>query len=204
LGPELLKPLAGLSDVAAVVDLPGADGVWAGLALGKQGFRPIPLYNALPHDDAFVDLRPISEALVDVSERVAQLPHDAPPAFLLDASRLTLRVPGDGVERLFDNRSVVRATDLPSAARLLDGGIRRVLLVQASARRHQLDLEPILLAWRSAGLEVWRLVESSSQPAAPYPFRRLAWYDRLAEWLQRPGPRRRSDGVYGEFWVQGG
>jgi hypothetical protein len=53
--------------------------------------------------------------------------------------------------------------------------------------------------WQRGGLELWRLVDGTSIPAAPYLFRRLAWYDRLAEWL-RPRPQRRSDGAYGDFW----
>lgn len=203
-GVELLAPLGALADVAVVVDLPQADGVWAGVALGTHGFRPIPLYNALPHVGAFVDLQPISRALVDASERVAQLPRDAPPAFLLDALRLTVRLHHAGSEHLYDNRSVVRATDFPSVLRLQERGIRRILLIQRHETRHQLDLEPILLGWQRGGLSLWRLVEGSSLAAAPYVFRRLAWYDRLAEWLQRPTLSRRSDGTYGQFWVQGG
>jgi hypothetical protein len=33
---------------AIVVDLPGGDGVWAGIDLARRGYRPVPLYNALP------------------------------------------------------------------------------------------------------------------------------------------------------------
>src|SRR5262245_6521195 len=35
-------------NVALVLDLPGAEGVRAGLALASQGYRPVPLYNAVP------------------------------------------------------------------------------------------------------------------------------------------------------------
>src|SRR5678815_782031 len=52
-------------DVALVVDLPGADGVGAGLALAGLGFQPVPLYNALPgprdrepHEHVAVDQQP--------------------------------------------------------------------------------------------------------------------------------------------------
>src|SRR5580765_130756 len=34
--------------VAIVLDLPGAEGVIIGLALAVRGYRPVPLYNALP------------------------------------------------------------------------------------------------------------------------------------------------------------
>ncbi len=198
---ELLRPLGALTDVAAVVDLPQADGVWTGVALGAHGLRPIPLYNALPHEDGFVDLYPIREALVDACGRVATLSPGAPPAFLLDTLRLTERRL-TGAKQPYDNRSIVRATDFPSAASLLSHGLRRILLIQGTTKRHQLDLEPILLAWQSGGLELWRLVATNSQPAAPYQFSRLPWYDRLSEWLSRPSPRPRSDGAYGKLWIQ--
>src|SRR5215471_9521139 len=34
--------------VGIVLDLPGVDGVVTGLALAGRGYRPVPLYNALP------------------------------------------------------------------------------------------------------------------------------------------------------------
>src|SRR5215471_6573223 len=34
--------------VAIVLDLPAAEGVLGGLALAGRGYRPVPLYNALP------------------------------------------------------------------------------------------------------------------------------------------------------------
>src|SRR5258708_31140152 len=36
------------AEVALVLDLPGAEGVLAGIALAAQGYRPVPLYNAVP------------------------------------------------------------------------------------------------------------------------------------------------------------
>lgn len=43
-------------DFAVAVDLPGSDGVLLGVALAHVGYRAVPLYNALPHARAFVDL----------------------------------------------------------------------------------------------------------------------------------------------------
>ena len=34
--------------VAVVLDLPGAEGVRVGLELAARGYRPVPLYNAVP------------------------------------------------------------------------------------------------------------------------------------------------------------
>src|SRR5436190_11211390 len=36
------------NNAALVLDLPGAEGVWAGMAAASQGYRPVPLYNAVP------------------------------------------------------------------------------------------------------------------------------------------------------------
>ncbi len=35
---------------ALVLDLPGEEGVWLGVALAGRGYRPMPLYNAWVHD----------------------------------------------------------------------------------------------------------------------------------------------------------
>src|SRR5258707_1244402 len=82
-----------------VIDLPGSEGVLMGVALAARGYRPVPLYNAVPlpfgslldpltgPKVAAVDVMPILSALRKGSEQLAQLhlPFDAPPAFLLDA-----------------------------------------------------------------------------------------------------------------------
>src|SRR5262249_9429105 len=88
--------------VAIVLDLPGAEGVLIGLSLAGRGYRPVPLYNALPlpfgetllspatiSRVAAVDVLPIISALRMGTKLLAQLtlPPDAPPAFLLDANR---------------------------------------------------------------------------------------------------------------------
>lgn len=68
-------PAAG--DTAVVVDLPGEAGVWAGLALAGLGYRPIPLYNAVPGPDA----RPPAAFLVP-PEPLPGLPAASPAAVL--------------------------------------------------------------------------------------------------------------------------
>jgi len=35
-------------NAALVLDMPGSEGVLAGVALASRGYRPVPLYNALP------------------------------------------------------------------------------------------------------------------------------------------------------------
>jgi len=57
---EIVPDLNWLPDagdkVALVVDLPGAEGVAAGLAFAGRGYRPVPLYNALPDPHALPPL----------------------------------------------------------------------------------------------------------------------------------------------------
>ncbi len=143
------------SGVVIVLDLPGADGVAAGLALAALGYRPVPLYNAIPapvappfqpaastgntgtvaataslaEGLAAVDLQPVMTALqlgaVELRQRT--LAPNAPPAFLLDWNRHRGRV--TLTEGKFDNRSVSFTTDFPSGNFLLAHGFRRVLLV---------------------------------------------------------------------------
>src|SRR5260370_21089650 len=114
---EVSWPPAEIEKVAVVVELPGAQGVLVGVALAAQGYRPIPLQNAVPlpfgqrlvdpltgRAVAAVDVLPILSALRKGAEQLAQLnlPSDAPPAFLLDANRR-----GDGRKIQpdeFDNR----------------------------------------------------------------------------------------------------
>jgi hypothetical protein len=124
---DFVQPGAG---GAIVVDLPAEASVLAGLVLAGKGFRPVPLYNALPGPANVIDLTGILSALVMGAEHLEklQLPGDAPPAFLLDARRR-----GEGADLLpgrFDNRSVSLPTDFPSANLLLSRGIRRALLIQ--------------------------------------------------------------------------
>lgn len=147
------------SNLAVVVDLPGAACVAVGLALARVGYRPVPLFNACPAPafaDAAVNVRPILRALLAATPtlRDLSLPADAPPAFLLDARRRFNEVelrPG-----VFDNRSVSLPTDFPSANRLIESGIRRVSLMLPHDRGVQSDLAHTLHRWQEAGLPIHR------------------------------------------------
>lgn len=141
---------------AIVVDLPGAAGVNVAIALARLGYRPIPLYNAVPRAmGALCDLMPVVAALARVTPELEQLdlPINAPPAFLLDANR---RV-GTGVTPtpgMYDNRSVSLPTDFPSANLLLSRGIRTTLLVQQSDLLPHADLSHTLVRWQQAGIAI--------------------------------------------------
>src|SRR4051812_19923908 len=129
-------------NAAFVLDLPGAEGVLNGIALARLGYRPVPLYNAIPLPYGYrlldptlggvsvaaVDVLPILSALRAGAEQLARLnlPDDAPPAFLLDANRHgTRKMMSDE----FDNRSVSFTTDFPSATFLTAKGIQQIILV---------------------------------------------------------------------------
>lgn len=184
-------------DAAIVIDLPGARAVQLGAALVERGVRPIPLYNALPAQVAIVDVWPILGALIHHAEDVRAAPIAAPPAFLLDADR-----EGDGRgalrDALFDNRAVCRESDFPSADRLREAGVRRVLLITEFVRS---DLLSIVLGWQAAGMALWWQRPGTAAARvtlrAPWLGRRL-WTGLVR--LARPSPR--IDGAYGRMIVQ--
>jgi hypothetical protein len=207
-GPELdglLEPpwLAGADRSAAfVVDLPGAECVRFGVALARRGWRPVPLFNALPGppgatmpgEAALVDVASIVRALRRATSVVGglALAADAPPAFLLDADRRhgahAPALPGR-----FDNRSISLPTDFPSGVFLRAQGIRSVVLVQPDGRAPQTDLAHTLVAWQAADLPI--LAAAAGAAERPGPIRvappsnaRVLWYRLLATLGLRKNP----------------
>jgi hypothetical protein len=96
--PQDVSGVSKSEKVALVLDLPGEEGVWVGLALVGRGYRPVPLYNALPlpfgvasidpvsqRSVAVVNVLPILSALRQGAEQLANtdIACDAPPAFYL-------------------------------------------------------------------------------------------------------------------------
>lgn len=178
--------------VALVLDLPGAAGVLAGLALAKNGYRPVPLYNAvpLPSNEPLVDTEtgravaavnvfPVMISLRSGATELAglRLPNDAPPVFLLDADRSA-----DGRTmhpEEFDNRSISFTTDFPSAHFLSAHGVRRAILVQPDRIAPRPDLAHTFRRWQEAGvrLESKSLNSSGSPIALDVP--RPSWYSAM-------------------------
>jgi hypothetical protein len=184
---------------AVVVDLPGAKSVRAGLGLAQIGFRPVPLFNALPgNSESLVDLLPIQRALcAGATALLAQVIHaGAPPAFLLDSRRRAARhVIAAGS---FDNRSLVFSTDLPSGALLLDAGIRHVTLLREGALRPDGDLSSILAAYRADGIAIQ--VKDIGTEGAPVACPLPRWPSLSRLWFQtlgRLGLRRQPSGEFG-------
>jgi hypothetical protein len=199
--------------VAIVLDLPGVDGVLSALALAGRGYRPVPLYNALPlpfgesllspatcSRVAAVDVLPIISAVRMGAKLLAQLtlPSDAPPAFLLDANRRGVRkmIPDE-----FDNRSISFTTDFPSANFLASQAIQRVLLVQKQVLEPQPDLAHALRRWQDGGLTLERLRLDPLSPREQFQVSRPAWYGAMFQRvLSAMGLRRSSSGGFGA-WV---
>jgi len=171
---------AATENVVLVLDLPGNQGVLMALALAARGYRPVPLYNAVPNPQpqletedgpravvTLVEVRPIMAALWHGAARLQNLSLalEAPPAFLLDANRR-----GGGpfpIEGCFDNRSVSFTTDFPSANFLFAHNFRRALLVQAGGNQPQPDLAHTLRRWQEAGIAIE--LKRLDTPGSPIP-----------------------------------
>jgi hypothetical protein len=179
-----------------VLDLPGADAVGAALPLALMGYRPVPLYNGCPSPlgkAALVDVDAILAGLVAGVSHLLQvrLPENAPPVFLLDHNRRTAGCPA--LPGAFDNRSISLPTDFPSGNLMLSRGIRRIILVQATAQLPQADLSHTLRRWQEAGIQI--LAKDLDNAAEPYPIEvkrpgnfKTLWYNVLATLGLRSSP----------------
>jgi hypothetical protein len=193
--------------IAIVVDLPGAASVPCGLALAAIGYRPVPLFNAIPSPmadvAAVVNVDLILAGLQHGAARLRDLPlpADAPPAFLLDADRQA--APGPVGTGMFDNRSVVFSTDFPSATRLAAHGISRALLIRNQLAGIGADLTYALQLWRQSGVDL--TAKWLSEPGGPAPLtlpRPSIWAGIRQRLEVLFGFRRNAAGEFGEFIPQ--
>jgi hypothetical protein len=185
-------------DSTIVVDLPGAEAVYAGLALVTRGFRPIPLFNGTSGPSEVIDVMPIARALNGGLERLkrARLDQNAPPAFLLDSRRNGENAavgPGS-----YDNRWVALPQDFPSGALLASRGIRTATVIQRDSPSVRPDLVHVLLRWQDSGIQLRLMDLATGRPAQqvtltkPSGFK-LAWYAAVA----LLGLRRSNVGGFG-------
>ncbi len=191
---------------AVIADLPGTTAVYFALRLAALGWQPVSLLNACPPPFPPDEPGPIASA-VDVEALLAVLaaaapgltgnppPPHAPPVFVLDAHR---QAPGQQiVEEMFDNRSVVFASDFPSAAMLKAQGISRVLVVRDATVPVGRDLAHALAPWQKAGMEISLMAADGSPMTQPWP--RTGWLAelgfRLTSWVMP----RNSQGGFGAF-----
>lgn len=227
--PVLFAHFRSLEDEAIPDPLPAIDATWAppadgrtaivcnrfaatsvatGLALAQRGYRPVALFNALPHPDpwpgrAVVDVESILSELAGSARPLVALalPRAAPPAFLLDAARRT----GTYSDAEFDNRSISFPSDFPSAQLLNVAGISDVLLIQDFTRTPQSDLAPALYAWQEGGLRIWTISARHDEAPQRIKVRKPAWLGRLWRWLVAAlSLHGNSQRGFGGFSPQGG
>jgi hypothetical protein len=185
-------------NVAAIVDLPGAESVQFGLALAGRGYRPVPLFNACTGPHEVIDQSPLIDILRAGARFLAGLNlAEAPPAFLLD-SRRTIPIPVR--PRDFDNRWTVFPEDFPSPAFLTGRGYRRVLLIQRRRLEPVDDLADVLREWQGAGINLEAM--DSANLAAPVSIRVKSkpWYRATWHWvLAKLGLRHSPPGGFGRI-----
>ena len=140
---------------AIIVDLPGIDSVAEGLALAELGYRPVALYNGTDGPNmakTIVKTRNLAHGVFMAAEILSELrlPFDAPPAFLLDADRMS----GGGKRPgMYDNRWCVFAQDMPSAELLKQRGISRIIL-RTTGIMISSDLTHVLVRYQQAGISI--------------------------------------------------
>jgi len=214
---DWLEPRA--ADTALVLDVPGPEAVALGMHLATLGFRPVPLFNALPsprppgfsadpNDDVapeLVDVASIVHALRLASPALAAIPlsPDAPPAFLLDSRRREASRAMTGA--YFDNRSLSFPTDFPSANFLLAQTLRRCVVLQRDSQRPQADLAHTLRAWSAGGVRVEVKQAAVPGPPQPCPLSKPPFWQRLHyRLLEVFGYRRSVLGGFGGTLGEGG
>lgn len=197
------------TDTAMIVDLPGAEGVSAGIAMARAGYRPVLLYNACPsagygevpevgpQGDAdfdsppvVVDMSSILTAVCATTEELASLclSEQAPPVFVLDANRRG-RPGGPG---WFDNRSFVTLFDFPSVDYLRRHGISKVILVQPSSET-KIDLLQVLVHMQHLGMTIALQAPWAPWDPRPHIFKPPIFLVTAWEWLRRKLGYRRNE-----------
>ncbi len=175
---SLFESAADAGDVALIVDLPGPESVAFAAGLAPR-FDPVFAFDNWPHPRGVVPSHLALGAAAYyrrwfMAHRAAA---GAPPAFVLDRSRLAPYVDDAG---RFDNRYVAR---IPSAAQFALLGVKHVLYVAPAGDdvRELDDLNADFVALKAAGIDVKTLCVSdlreSTVEAAATPTRRHAyWY----------------------------
>lgn len=152
--PALDFPEEKFGDAALIVDLPGAESVGVGIALAKDGYRPIPAFNGTieqPGSRTTVDNQSVGMALLSGAAELQkiELSDDAKPAFLLDSNRLhRFRI---GVS-VFDNSWDIYPQDMPSADYLVNNGIHKVVVIGDRLSR---DLKKILYEYQKKKIDIY-------------------------------------------------
>ena len=141
-------------NAAIIVDLPGVESIVEGIALARQGYRPIPIYNGTFEQEgarATVDNQAIRAGLAWGAKELAQIEirDEALPVFLVDSNRMNRYKMEDS---LFDNSWDVYPQDLPSAEYFLKYGIQEILVVSDVFSK---DLKKILYSFQKKRMNLF-------------------------------------------------
>lgn len=193
-------------DCALVLDLPGATSVTTGLSLLARGFWPMPLFNACPPSILeygagaipAVLVEPILDALVEGVPLLTSTAISAKraPAFLLDSHRAAANRPVQA--HIFDNRSVVFASDFPSATVLRTQGCERALIVHDATLPVGDDLRYALRHWRAGGIGLETITDEGQPLAVRWPARGF-WGELSQRCFALFSLRRNRLGGFGAF-----
>lgn len=150
------------ADAALIVDLPGAESVEVGIALAKEGYRPIPIFNGTieqPGSRSTVDNQSVGMGLIAGAAALQEieLKDDAKPVFLLDSNRLHRHRIDVTV---FDNSWDIYPQDMPSADYFLKNDIHKIVVI---GDRICMDLKKILYGYQKKKMEIY-LQKGYAQP----------------------------------------
>ena len=139
---------------ALILDLKDHHAVLEGLALAKQGWRPIPIYNGTKAPLgtlAIIDNQNIEYALLWGAEILENLFINpaAAPVFLLDSNRLKRY---RNSVTMFDNSWDIYAQDLPSAGYFKEQGINKIII---KGEKPAQDLKKIFSGFLKQEIEVF-------------------------------------------------
>lgn len=142
------------ADAALIVDLPGAESIEMGIALAKEGYRPIPAFNGTieqPGARSTVDNQSVGMGLIRGAEELQKiaLEDDARPVFLLDSNRLNMHRIDVTV---FDNSWDIYPQDMPSADYFLKNGIHKIVVIGEKLSR---DLKKILYEYQKKKIDIY-------------------------------------------------
>ena len=176
---------------ALIVDIPGQEALYQGLALTRRGYRPVPLFNGCKAPGMVIDVTRMAELLAAGTRLVGTgIRYDAPPVFLLDSRRMDSV--GD-MTGLFDNRWCIFAQDMPSAKFLKGWEIQNIIL---RASNFAGDLEPIAYSYQKAGIKLQ--ISRDNVQISDHTISRWSVSNIISKrWAALKGYRRNSAGGFG-------
>ncbi len=141
-------------NTALIIDINGIESIKEGIALAIIGYRPIPIFNGTNPPlgtKSTTDNTLIEPLLIWGAYQLLNIPlqTDAPPAFLLDESRLNRYKTNKSI---FDNSWDIYHQDLPSAEYFLKKEITKIIV--RSSKINQ-DLKKILISFQKKQLKIF-------------------------------------------------